>query len=65
LIAIECIGLLCLLDRDLFQNYSKIFISILAEDVDDNNIREKVIAMKSGIDGLIIHGVDDETRELY
>lgn len=25
LLAIECIGLLCLLDKELFQNYSKIF----------------------------------------
>jgi hypothetical protein len=25
LLAIECIGLLCLLDKELFQNYSRIF----------------------------------------
>jgi hypothetical protein len=33
LLAIECIGLLCLLDKELFQNYSRIFQTILTEEV--------------------------------
>lgn len=68
LLAIECIGLLCLLDRELFINYSTIFHTILAEDVhgtssstlnsNDTNLREKLIALRSSVDALIIHGVD-------
>lgn len=33
LLAIECIGLLCLLDKELFQNYSRIFQTILTEEI--------------------------------
>ena len=61
LLAIECIGLLCLLDKELFQNYSKIFQTILTEDVQEDNLREKIIALKSSVDSLIIHGVDQKT----
>jgi hypothetical protein len=60
LLAIECIGLLCLLDRELFCNYARIFETILTEDVtpEDTNLREKIIALRSSVDSLIIHGVD-------
>ncbi len=63
LLAIECIGLLCLLDKELFQNYSRIFQTILTEDVsaEDTNLREKIIALKSSVDSLIIHGVEAKT----
>lgn len=33
IIALECIGLLCLLDKDIFINYCAIFKNILTEDV--------------------------------
>lgn len=54
LLAVECIGLLCLLDKELFHNYARIFETILSEGED--NLREKVIALKSSVDALIIHG---------
>jgi len=65
LLTIECIGLLCLLDKELFWNYSKIFSSILTEDVLEDNIREKMIALRSSVDGMIIHGIDSKTQKLY
>eukprot|EP00347_Sterkiella_histriomuscorum_P002311 403368647 len=64
LLAIECIGLLCLLDKEVFQNYTKIFQRILVEDVIQDNLREKIIALKSSVDSLIIHGVDPKTQKL-
>lgn len=64
LLAIECIGLLCLLDKELFQNYSKIFQRILQEELSEENLREKIIALRSSVDALIIHGVDQKTQKL-
>lgn len=61
LLAVECIGLLGLLDRELFKSYSKIFETILTEDVQEDNMRDKIIALKSSVDSLIIHGVDTKT----
>lgn len=63
LLAIECIGLLCLLDKELFINYSKIFQTILTDEgVDgEDTLREKIIALKSSVDSLIIHGVEAKT----
>ena len=61
LLAIECLGLLGLLDRELFKSYSKIFETILTEDVQEDNMRDKIIALKSSVDSLIIHGVDTKT----
>lgn len=58
LLAIECIGLLCLLDKELFTNYSTIFHTILTEDVLEDNLREKIIALRSSVDALIIHGTE-------
>lgn len=62
LLAFECIGLLCILDREVFLNYSKIFTQILEEETgpDKENRREKVISIKSVVDGLIIHGIGEE-----
>lgn len=61
LVALECIGLLCLLDKELFINYSSIFQTILTEDLHEDNLRDKIIALKSSVDSLIIHGVDART----
>jgi Nuclear condensing complex subunits, C-term domain len=62
LLAIECIGLLCLLDKELFQNYSKIFQTILTEEIEgEDTLREKIIALKSSVDSLIIHGIEAKT----
>ena len=36
LLALESIGLLSLLDSDLFDNYSKIFYAILQDSLDEN-----------------------------
>ena len=63
LVALECVGLICVLDCDVFLNYSSIFNNILAEDImdgDRDNKRAKVIAIKSVVDGLIIHGIEDD-----
>ncbi|CDW89230.1 at hook motif family protein [Stylonychia lemnae] len=64
ILAIECIGLLCLLDKELFENYSKIFQRILVEDIMEENLRDKIIALKSSVDSLIIHGVNQKTQKL-
>ena len=62
LMAFECIGLICILDKDVMLNYSKIFTQILEEEIspDKDNKREKVIAIKSIVDGLILHGIEEE-----
>ena len=66
LLAIECIGLLTILDKQVFMNYSEIFRQILTEDVSIENKREKVIAIKSVVDGLIVHGLcDDKSQALF
>ena len=64
LLGLECIGLICLLDKSLFQNYSLIFQSILLDDLTKNNLNEKIIALKSSVDSLIIHGADSSTQKL-
>jgi hypothetical protein len=69
-LAIESIGLLSLLDKDLFENYSRIFSAILADaadnsrNCDDGSIIETLIALKSSIDGLICHGTSEVTEDL-
>ena len=67
LLAFECIGLICILDKEVFLNYSKIFTQILEEDLsaDKENRREKVIAIKSVVDGLIIHGIAEEQMSQF
>ena len=62
LLAFECIGLICILDKEVFLNYSKIFTEILTSEasLERDNKREKVIAIKSVVDGLIIHGLSEE-----
>jgi hypothetical protein len=66
LLAIECIGLLTILDKQVFMNYSEIFRQILTEEVSIENKREKVIAIKSVVDGLIVHGIcDQKSQELF
>ena len=67
LIAFECIGLICILDKDVFLNYSKIFTQILEEEIsaDKENRREKVIAIKSVVDGLIVHGITEDDQMSY
>lgn len=73
LLAIESIGQLCLLDRELFENYSRIFLAILAdtfsnnaedEVIDDETLKETLLALKCSIDGLIVHGTSPETEDL-
>jgi len=67
LLAFECIGLICILDKEVFINYSKIFTQILAEDLapDKDNKREKVIAIKSVVDSLIIHGIAEPQLDTF
>ena len=68
LLAIECIGLVTMLDKEVFTNYSSIYISILKTNSQqkEQELRSKLIALKSAIDGLIVHGVCDEsTQELF
>lgn len=64
-LALECVGLLTLLNKTNFSNYSKIFKTCLVQ-TDEGSRRDKVIALKSSVDGLIVHGVfDDVTNELF
>lgn len=66
ILALECIGLMTILDSDLFSSYSQIFTKILTEEDDEDKDVEKVIALKSSYDGLIVHGVtDDHTQALF
>ena len=65
LLSIECIGLLCLLDREVFLNYIPIFEQILTDDFSSNTIKEKIIALRSSVDALIIHGMSKDCAELY
>ena len=51
------------MDKVLFQNYSTIFQTILTEDVEEDNLREKIIALKSSVDSLIIHGAEVKTTQ--
>lgn len=57
------------MDSELFGNYSRIFLAILADTIsndnyDDNTLIETIISLKCSIDGLIIHGTNEETEEL-
>ena len=67
LLAFECIGLICILDKSVFLNYSKIFTEILDDEIDPekDNKREKVIAIKSVVDGLIIHGISEPQLDTF
>jgi len=71
LLAIECLGLISILDKQCFINYAKIFTNILKQEVaDETNLlrqqKDQVVALKSAVDGLIIHGICDEgTIELF
>ena len=67
LLAFECIGLICILDKDVFMNYSKIFAQILHDELSPakDNKREKVIAIKSVVDALIIHGIAEEELDEF
>jgi hypothetical protein len=64
-IALECVGLLTLLNKNIFSNYAEIFKTCLEVD-DPEAQRDRIIALKSSIDGLIVHGVfDDITGKLF
>jgi hypothetical protein len=64
-LALECVGLLTLLNKNIFSNYAEIFKAIL-QNTDPVNRRDRIIALKSAIDGLIVHGlVDEKTSELF
>jgi hypothetical protein len=69
LLAIECIGLLTILDREVFGSYGKVFLNILRRErakEDEHDLKEKIIALKSTVDGLTVHGVTGpETQELF
>ena len=62
LLALECIGLICILDKEVFLNYSDMFKRFLLTEIspDTDDKREKVIAIKSVVDSLIIHGIGEE-----
>ena len=75
LLVIESIGLLSLLDKDLFSNYSRIFLSILQDSLDQTDfdlndeedkmkLKQTIIALKSSIDGLIFYGTNENTEPL-
>jgi len=60
LLAIECIGLITILDSEVFQNYANIFKTILTiDDLPDQEqqLKDKIVSLKSAVDGLIVHGI--------
>ena len=64
-LALECVGLLTLLNKSIFSDYANIFKTILQNN-EPETIRDRVIALKSSVDGLIVHGiVDGNTNELF
>ena len=72
-LSFESIGLLSLLDKGLFHNYSKIYLAIMmdcvsnfqsAASLDEKDLHETIIVLRSSFDGLIMHGVDEETQRL-
>ena len=59
--AIECFGLLIILDREVFISYVDTFQTFLSEEEPlYDNLHERVVAIKSVVDGLMIHGICDE-----
>ena len=73
ILAIESIGLLGLLDRGLFINYSIISKAILEEAlqcieqdhrIPKNQLHESILSLKSTFDGLIVHGIEPDTQSL-
>ena len=61
LLAIECFGLLIILDKEVFSSYVDTFQELLSEeDTLYEGLHEKVVAIKSAVDGLMIHGICDE-----
>jgi len=69
LLAIECIGLITILDEEVFHNYAGIFFSILEsnENTDsEQGLKDKIVSLKSAVDGLIVHGINNQTaRNLF
>ncbi len=67
LLAIECIGLITILDEEVFHNYAGIFYSILESDHDtEQGLKDKIVSLKSAVDGLIVHGISSQTaRNLF
>ena len=72
-LAIEAIGLLGLIEKDLFFNYQQVFTAILEESlpvieegglITKPALHESIIAIKSIFDGLIVHGIWDISQEL-
>ena len=73
LIVIEAVGLLSLLTPDLFDNYSKIFMTILKSyarrdiqehDKNEFNLKMAITALKCSFDGLIFYGSNEQTQAL-
>jgi hypothetical protein len=74
LMAVESIGLISLLEPFLFDNYSQIFETILANfsrsgsfdesDHGDISLKLAIIALKCSFDGLIFYGANGKTENL-
>ena len=66
ILALECVGLCTLLDIEIFNNYSPIFGALIDDALDSvgSNILdlpETIMAVRSVIDGLIVHGSTPKT----
>lgn len=61
LLAIECMGLITILDRGSWMQYGRLFAKVLSNG--DAAARDKVVTLKAAVDGLIIHGVCDEATQ--
>lgn len=73
LLALESIGQICLIQKDLFETYSRIFFALLSdtlyslqnqETLSESSLIEAIIALQSSIDGFIVHGPSEQTEEL-
>ena len=75
LLVTECVGLLSLLDKDLFENYSRIFLAILWDSLsqdsydmtnesDEIKLKQAILALKASFDGLIFYGVNERSERL-
>jgi hypothetical protein len=67
LLAIECVGLITILDEVVFNSYQGIFQTILEDEEDsDGKLKDKIVSLKSAVDGLIVHGINNqESKNLF
>ena len=63
-LALECIGLICILDKAIFIQYADELYQKITEK-EGFEPREKEIAIKAAMDGLIVHAKPKERVEVF